>query len=652
MKCGKLTLMHELRFLPRGHRFARANTLGAPPKPPASRFRGSDRQRLKATVVYILLLLVLRCLAIQRNVVDNLHGFTFTPRSKQLTKLTRVQKWHDTGHKLSVIHIAKESSPVVSFGGVGQVVGELTRGQTKKFNTAIILPKYGFITHAESLTDFEYTTGFSRVRGTVYQSTYNDVIHYFVGPPSFLPMLWQSVRIEDVYAQPKFWWYTMKAYSTDLYFTFVAANLITYITDKVQMPVKCPAVVHVHGGSNAPALWFLRQLNAQIPTIYTIHDYHREPFITYPLQSVSRYTHKISIRKQVVRLCDEYNPRFSRSMRLNARNRLDASDFAWCADAVTTVSRGMITELAHANKHYGNLFASFNTQGRAVTIHNWLPYNSWKRARESVSIERPLVDKAKARRSIFKKFQRFLLNTDNNFMNNCTVLWIGRFERNKGVMLLPVLYKAACRMNCSFIIFGHATCPASQRLFNRVLKEAKSTRTCTAFVFKDRASQALSEQAVRSAADVVVIPSYSEAYGLVATEALAYGSIPVVSHVGGLPEVISPFNQPIYASHDSWTGFTFPISQHNKTFSAIAVENTLLLAIRTLGEFSTSSRTKLLQRLIHSTPLAHVPNFDHLEAYNNLVQQLERLHSSVTREDSLDKFPLKRASTKMNEFIV
>jgi hypothetical protein len=44
----------------------------------------------------------------------------------------------------------------------------------------------------------------------------------------------------------------------------------------------------------------------------------------------------------------------------------------------------------------------------------------------------------------------------------------------------------------------------------------------------------------RLAADVVIVPSSSEAFGLVAAEAQAFGSIPIVSWVGGLRDVVQP----------------------------------------------------------------------------------------------------------------
>ena len=45
---------------------------------------------------------------------------------------------------------------------------------------------------------------------------------------------------------------------------------------------------------------------------------------------------------------------------------------------------------------------------------------------------------------------------------------------------------------------------------------------------------------VRTAADITIMTSAHEAYGMVAAEALAYASIPVVPAVGGLVDIIKP----------------------------------------------------------------------------------------------------------------
>ena len=568
------------------------------------------------TISFLLTLAICRR-ANRKQEVTAFTSFTFE-LLKDTSHITDVFKTQNntSSQQLFVIHVSKESTPVVPFGGVGQIVGEIARGQTDYFTTVVILPRYGFIANTQTLLKLEFRIQGKNVKGTVHYLKRGNVVFLFIGPPSHISKLWQSTHIEDAYAQPRVLLRKIKAYTTDLYFSFVAAQLVSYMSAAHQsFSRESCFVAHVHGGSNAPTLWFLRRLSPDISTIYTVHDYNREPFITYPVEIIRMYADQVSIDRRKVHICDADDPRLSRPVLLNHRSRLNAADFAWCADFVTTVSGGMVKELKNSNKFYAELLNRLSNQGRVVTIHNWLSTSLLVRARGAVSAEQPLNDKLKARLKLFAEFKQFLVGTtyQRTTSNQCVVLWIGRFEINKGIMLLPALHEVSCNMGCAFVIFGHWTNNGSQKLYTRVIDEIERQNLhCTTFSFKDRLSQELSEQTVRSAADFVVIPSYSEAYGFVAAEALAYASVPIVSSVGGLAEIIHPFNTS--CGNAPWTGFTFPVDPKIQ-LSINAAQSTLRLAVQTLRLMSLPSRKMLLQRLINNAPVGTIG----LEAYNSFA---------------------------------
>ena len=590
--------------------------------------------RKKTLLMYALLVAFLYTKNVESSESEVINSFTFEPELRSSTESAHVcARQNSVRHECTLIHISKESTPLASFGGVGQVVGELLHNQDESFTSGAIIPKYGFIEDTVPWLRFEYTQGSTKVWGAVYLTTLDGVLYFLVGPPSHIPTLWQSIRVEDVYAQPKIRLRKVKAYTTDLYFSFVAAHLISHLAELC----KHRFVAHVHGGSNAPALWFLRQITSRVSAIYTVHDYNREPLISYPVQSVVSFSQNLSIKRGSVQFCDRFNPRITQPRWLDGSGRLDASHFAWCADMVTAVSDRMIEELANVNENYANLLSTLQERRRLVTIHNWLSSSFWKSAREAVSANNVLKDKSEAKHILFTKFRRFRLNQNQRDVaqHDCVVLWIGRFEVNKGVLLLPALSETACAMSCTFIIYGHWTHINSQRLFERVQattrkRLALKKDSCDVYVFKDRASQKLSERVVRAASDITVVPSYNEAYGFVAAEALAYGSLPVVSSIGGLPEIVHPFNESLRTTHDLWTGFTFPVYKDSPELTVTSVQSTLHLAIKTITEMNSSLRETTLKRVIYSTPRADTTNLEEgPNAYAKLVHTLVQTYSII-----------------------
>lgn len=602
--------------------------LAGPKRSPKRLIHALSRFKMFELVIYASTLL---CFYITSQVgdVDAVTSFMFTSEHLSINTVTDACTTSNGSAppRRMLLHISKECAPLVSFGGVGQVVGELARPQTKVFSTAAILPNYGFIKNGKPFLEFEYRVGIGKVRGVVHHLKHEDVVYFLIGPPSNIKQLWEVGRIEDVYMQPNMGFRKAKAYTTDLYFSFVASKVALFVSARLRTSCQCSTVVHAHGGSNAPVLWFLRHSRLEIPSIYTIHDYNREPSITYPIRSISVFSRSVTTKQGFVRLCDKYDTLSIRQKRIIHRKRLNAADFAWCADIITTVSKGMIKELSIANEHYTDLLTTLAKQSRLFVVHNWLPSYSWTRAREAVSIKRPLDDKIKNKENLFTSFRRFLIKTGDHDVEwkDCVVVWIGRFELNKGIMLLPAIHEASCDAQCSFVVFGHATHTRSERLFEKVYRIMKRNSQCAFFVFKDRASQKVSERVVRAAADVLIVPSYSEAYGFVAAEALAYGSLPVVSFIGGLPEIIRPLNDSLESPGDSWTGVSFQIYEDSLDLSAKAVKSALHSAITTIRGLSLPSRKIALQRQIDSTPRAGTIGIDGVDArkvYNELVREI------------------------------
>ncbi len=126
-----------------------------------------------------------------------------------------------------------------------------------------------------------------------------------------------------------------------------------------------------------------------------------------------------------------------------------------------------------------------------------------------------------------------------------TVLYVGRLERLKGVDILLEASAALSRtMGIRLLIAGgYANSPELARLQSLASElGAASFTTFLGSMSRDRLPD------YYNAADVCVLPSYYESFGLAALEASACGTPVVASKVGGLPCVVK----------DGETGFLIP----------------------------------------------------------------------------------------------
>lgn len=117
------------------------------------------------------------------------------------------------------------------------------------------------------------------------------------------------------------------------------------------------------------------------------------------------------------------------------------------------------------------------------------------------------------------------------------LLYVGRLAKVKGLVTLlqamPSVLKAWPGARLHLVGQGSSK---YERLIKREIRRLKIGRSVTMHGFIDRDS--LSDFYLR--ADLAIMPSYSESFGLVALEALNWGTPLVASDVGGLAEILEP----------------------------------------------------------------------------------------------------------------
>jgi D-inositol-3-phosphate glycosyltransferase len=118
-----------------------------------------------------------------------------------------------------------------------------------------------------------------------------------------------------------------------------------------------------------------------------------------------------------------------------------------------------------------------------------------------------------------------------------TLLFVGRIQPLKGVELAVETLHALDRPDVQLVLLGGASGPAGQHEVERVRRRVDELGVGNRVRFEPPAPHYLLSSWYR-AADVVLVPSRSESFGLVALEAAACGAPVVAAAVGGLRSLV------------------------------------------------------------------------------------------------------------------
>ena len=522
--------------------------------------------------------------------------------------------------RAATVHVAKECAPRYSFGGVGQVVGALAQGQAKSRQVYVVLPHYAaYQATSEQFMHFRFRLHNRDVDGTV--SVERDsigIIYLYISRPSHVPGLWNAKHAEEAYNCPK----GFRADERDSYFTFVAAHLILHLRN-----YSSDISVHVHGATNAPVMFFLRQQDLSMPIIYTLHDYVSEPTVAYRPSSLLSYVKKSSLSSILSRcprrpsessICrpDRAATKESLSCFSLWRSSIRSSNILNCADYVTAVSQGVFETLLD-DKIYETHVAQLANSGRLRVINNWVNDELWKKARQSVRIDHSLPDKLAAKRALLEVFDEFGHGSLDGFTRNCFVSWSGRFEENKGAHMLHYILDTSCRARCVFVIAGYSTSITQRKLKQALIKQMNRQPACPYMMFDSLVNQANYSLTIRAASDITVVPSRSESFGLVAAEALAFASLPIVSDVPGLRDIVVPYKDGV----DNWTGFRFHYSKRKLRVTSSSIASVLQTAIELIMQQRGEDISRYHRRLISAAPHCREDACEWIRSYNVLYSK-------------------------------
>lgn len=221
------------------------------------------------------------------------------------------------------------------------------------------------------------------------------------------------------------------------------------------------------------------------------------------------------------------------------------------ADHVTTVSKTYAKEIQTKEDGQGldQVFKDINY--KLTGILNGLDYHE---VQKIIPIPQKVIDrnleatfafKQKMKQEIIEEFQ--LVKTSHPLLISVT-----RLAEQKG---LPLIYKGAKKIleaGGLFFMIGSEGNLETQSLFRQLEKEFRETNRIKILY----GYQPILAEKLFAAADMTLIPSYSEPCGLTQMYSLYFGTIPIVRETGGLADTIHDLRENSILMNQR-NGFTF-----------------------------------------------------------------------------------------------
>ena len=191
---------------------------------------------------------------------------------------------------------------------------------------------------------------------------------------------------------------------------------------------------------------------------------------------------------------------------------------------------------------------------------------------EKISVIQPGVD-LNLFKPMDKKFAKQYLEIDTAHI----ILFVGRIEILKGIDILIEAFASLPNPSKKLLIVGGN--PAKDNQITRLKKKAEKLGVVNQIDFIGTISQD-KLPTYYNAADLTVVPSYYESFGLVALESMACGTPVVASKVGGLQDIVK-HNKTGYLipsrSPDSFAHHINKLLENQELFALYQVELTVAL---------------------------------------------------------------------------
>lgn len=420
-----------------------------------------------------------------------------TAASKTSTKKAEVKK-----DKKKILFVASESQPFAGTGGLGEVISSLSRTintTSEEYDVRVVLPLYLDI-------PFEYREKLEYLGNT------------------YVPLAWRSQYcgvFKLVHNNTTF-------YFIDNEYYFKREGLYGFFDDAERYAFFCkaviesfwlmdfiPDIIHCHDWQSAliPIYLKYKYYYPNIKTMYTIHN------IEYQGQ------YDLSIMGDVLDLPPEAGSDLEYYGDINLMKGAIET-----ASIVSTVSPSYANELKYQYFAHGLQDIIIKNEGKMVGILNGIDTVSYDPKTDNsvfVKYDAKTFEKKKENKKALQEFVN--LPVDENIP---LIAIISRLVEHKGIDLVSQIIEEVIQGPVQLVILG-----TGDRRFEdhfRWLQSQFNGKVSTLITFNGDIARK-----IYSGADILLMPSKSEPCGLAQMIASRYGTVPIVSNVGGLKDSIT-----------------------------------------------------------------------------------------------------------------
>ena len=407
-----------------------------------------------------------------------------------------------------VLFIGSECVPFFSSGGLGDVIGSLPKEINKigKYEVSVILPLYSafpdkFRKELCKVCEYTVTLAWRRQYCGIYSLVYEGVTYYFVDNEYYFKRssLYGSFDDAERYA-------------------FFCLACLEFMSNTDYYP----DIIHAHDWQSALAVIYLKtKYNTSanyknIKSLYTIHN----------IEYQGVYDHSIlgdvfgisDINKSIV----DYNGMINLT-----------KGAIVCCDILSTVSESYSHEIQTDYFSCGLAPIIRENGYKCVGITNGIDVGYYSTERGGSSSHYTACDisgKIICKKDL-QSFFELPISADSPI-----IAMVSRLTEHKGFDLVKRIIEEVLCSDVQFILLG----TGERELENYFLKLNEK--------FPDKVSVTIDfdkelSKKIYSGADIFLMPSRSEPCGLSQMIAAHYGAVPLVRHVGGLRDTITPFNE-------------------------------------------------------------------------------------------------------------